>query len=242
LGAATVTALPGAHLADATPADAIFAIFGNSAIAIVGLLTVTAGTLSANCLNLYSGSISALAAWDARRRRPFARAIGMVFGGLAAGICVLARNADPTAGIQPISLGASALAVGLLCWLVVRYTLVRWQAALAVGIVGGVIALAGTQPGGVAHDFANFLLLLSLWAAPWAGAMLATTHAAGNEKPIAAGFFGWLAGIAASLPFCAQSWYVGPIAAAYPVLGDVSYFVGLAAAYAATRALSRSAT
>jgi NCS1 family nucleobase:cation symporter-1 len=241
LGAATVTALPGSHLADATPAEVISAIFGSSPIAIVGLLTVTAGTLSANCLNLYSGSISALTAWDARGRPGFAIEIGALFGALTAGILALARGADPAAGIGPVPLATAAVAVGILCWAIVRHTLARWQAALAVGILGGVIALAGTQPGQVAREFANFLLLLSAWAAPWAGVMLANSRRDASETSVAAGFFGWLAGIVVSLPFWQQSWYVGPIAATNPGLGDASYFVGFGVAYLASRLFARAA-
>ena len=39
-------------------------------------------------------------------------------------------------------------------------------------------------------------------------------------------------GIAASLPFWQQSWFTGPVAAAHPQLGDVSYFVAFAVAFA----------
>jgi NCS1 family nucleobase:cation symporter-1 len=240
LGAATVTALPGARLADATPADLIFAIFGHGAIALVGLITVTAGTLSANCLNVYSGSISALTAWDDRGRAPFALLIAGLFGALTAGVLQLARQSDPANALAAGPVVAFAGAIAVLGWLVVRYTLSRPQAALAVGIVGAAIALAGTQPGHVAHDFANFLLLLSSWAAPWAGAMLATAGADHSAEPIAPGFFGWLIGIAASIPFWQQSWFVGPVAATHPELGDVSYFVGFGAAYLACRVFSRA--
>jgi purine-cytosine permease-like protein len=204
-------------------------------------LTVTIGTLSANCLNLYSGSISALTAWDSRRRQPFAAVLAVLFGALTAGILSLARAADPTSGIDPASLLVASGAVAVVTWLVIRYTLARWQAALAVGLIGGGIALAGTQPGQIAHDYANFLLLLSSWAAPWAGAMLASLRHDGHARPVAMGFFGWLAGIAASLPFWQQSWFTGPIATRYPALGDISYFVGFGVAYVASSVLLRFA-
>jgi NCS1 family nucleobase:cation symporter-1 len=231
LGAATVTALPAAHLADATPAQLIFAIFGQSAIATIGLVTVTLGTLSANCLNLYSGSISALTAWDARKRPMFAITIALVFGLLTIGILSLARAADPQTGITTAAMLIAAAIVTVLGGLIIRYTLTRPQAALGVGIVGGIIGLAGMQPGQIAHDYANFLLLLSSWAAPWAGVLLAALRTDASSRAVSAGFFGWLAGIALSLPFWQQSWFVGPIAATYPGLGDVSYFVGFAGAY-----------
>jgi hypothetical protein len=92
----------------------------------------------------------------------------------------------------------------------VRWTLLRWQAALAVGLVGGALAIVGADPGATAHVYGNFLGLLSTWAA----------------------LVAWGAGIAAGLPFWQQSWFVGPIAAAHPQLGDLSYFVSFAVAYA----------
>ena len=57
-----------------------------------------------------------------------------------------------------------------------------------------------------------------------------TTGAVGTRALVA-----WLAGIAAALPFWQQSWFTGPIAAAHPQLGDVSYFVSFAVAYAIAR-------
>jgi hypothetical protein len=61
----------------------------------------------------------------------------------------------------------------------------------------------------------------------------------GHARPIAPGFFGWLVGMLASLPFWQQSWFTGPIATTYPALGDISYFVGFGVAYLATVALLR---
>jgi hypothetical protein len=58
-----------------------------------------------------------------------------------------------------------------------------------------------------------------------------------SHKP-ATGRFGrlalvaWLAGIAAGVPFWQQTWFTGPIAAAHPQFGDLSYFVSFAVAYA----------
>jgi NCS1 family nucleobase:cation symporter-1 len=46
--------------------------------------------------------------------------------------------------------------------------------------------------------------------------------------------------MAASLPFWQQAWYVGPIAAAHPQLGDVSYFIGFAVAFAVREASARA--
>lgn len=109
--------------------------------------------------------------------------------------------------------------------------LVRWQAALAVGLVGGALALIGSDPVATAHLYGNFLGLLSTWAAPWAAVMIAARGA--SAEPYGRGaLLAWAAGIAAGLPFWQQSWFVGPVAAAHPQLGDLSYFVSFAVAYA----------
>jgi NCS1 family nucleobase:cation symporter-1 len=237
LGAAAVTAIPGGHLADATPAQVIGQLFGGGILAAIGLITVTLGTLSANCLNLYSGALSALVAWDAGRRPALAIGIAIVFGALTTLVLTLARASDPAAAhMSTITIAGTSVAVAVLSGLVVRYTLARWQAALAVGIIGGALSLVGANPG-TGHLYSNFLLLLSTWAAPWAGALLASRRD-DTARPIAIGFAGWLAGILASLPFWQQAWYTGPIATAYPALGDISYFVGFIVAYAVTAIFS----
>ena len=240
LGAAAVTAVRAPGIAAATPAGTIQLLFGEGPLATVGLLTVLLGTLSANCLNLYSGALSALVAWDARRRSVFALATGAAFALLAVLLLLAARANDPTARYAPWIVAATAVAVGALVTAAVRWTLVRWQSALAVGVLGGGLALAGSDPAGTAHLYTNFLSLLSTWAAPWAAVLLATRGTATTRAVSAAALLAWLAGIAASLPFWQQSWFTGPIAAAHPQLGDVSYFVSFAVAYAIARGSRRA--
>ncbi len=174
LGAAAVTAVRGPGIAGATPADTIVLLFGGGPLATIGLITVLIGTISANCLNLYSGALSALVAWDARRRPAFALATGASIALLAAALLLAARANDPTARFAPWIVALTALAVGCLAAAVVRWTLLRWQSALAVGVLGGALALAGSDPTGTAHLYTNFLSLLSIWAAPWAAVLLAT--------------------------------------------------------------------
>jgi len=95
-------------------------------------------------------------------------------------------------------------------------TLVRWQAAVGVGLIGGALAVVGADPVATAHVYGNFLGLLSTWAAPWAAIVIAS-------RGVTAGRYGWTAliawsaGIAAGLPFWQQPW---------------SYFVSFAVAYA----------
>jgi NCS1 family nucleobase:cation symporter-1 len=100
---------------------------------------------------------------------------------------------------------------------------------------------AGRDPAGTAHRYTNFLSLLSIWAAPWAAVMLATRSATARRYGTGA-LVAWPAGIAASLPFWQQSWFTGPVAAAHPQLGDVSYFVAFAVAYAVAIGFARTRT
>jgi NCS1 family nucleobase:cation symporter-1 len=51
----------------------------------------------------------------------------------------------------------------------------------------------------------------------------------------------WIAGLLAALPFYQQAWFVGPIAAHYPMLGDVSYFVGFGVAFVVARMFAMNA-
>ena len=241
LGAAAVTAVRAPGIAAATPADTIVLLFGGGPLAVVGLLTVLIGTLSANCLNLYSGALSALVAWDARRRPAFALGTGALIALLAVVLLLAARANDPSAHFAPWIVATTALAVGGLAAAVVRWTLLRWQSALAVGILGGALAFAGSDPSASAHLYTNFLSLLSIWAAPWAAVLLATHGTAARPTNVRA-LVAWLAGIAASLPFWQQSWFTGPLAAAHPQIGDLSYFVAFGVAFAVAKVSERAVT
>ena len=232
LGAAAATAVRGPGIASATPAETVGLLAGsNGALAIVGLLTVLVGTMNGNVMNLYSGALSALVAYDPQRRLPFALATGSAVAGLAAAFLILAGVNDPTAHYPVVTIVLVALAAGALTFSAVRWTLVRWQAALAVGLVGGALAIVGADPDATAHVYGNFLGLLSTWAAPWA-AILIASRSATTERYGRVALIAWGGGIAAGLPFWQQSWFTGPIAAAHPQLGDLSYFVSFAVAYA----------
>ena len=193
MGAATVTALPGVDLSALQPTAAIPLLLGGGAAAYFGLLTIVLGTMTANCLNLYSGALSALAA-----------------------------------GIR----------------------VPRWLAAVAIGTIGGALALLGAQPQKTAEIYTNFLLLLATWAAPWTGVVIVEwwqtrSRAVDSARAFALrplvrdGCLAWLIGIIASIPFLDQAWFVGWIARANPQLGDVSYEVGMLAAAGAMLVLRK---
>jgi NCS1 family nucleobase:cation symporter-1 len=231
LGAAAATAVRGPGIANATPAETVGLLAGsNGALATVGLLTVLIGTMNGNVMNLYSGALSALVAYDPRRRLPFALATGAAVAALAALFLILAGVNDPSAHYPVATIVLVAVAAGALTFAAVRWTLVRWQAALAVGLVGGALAIIGADPDATARVYGNFLGLLSTWAAPWA-AILIASRGATEERYGRSALVAWGAGIAAGLPFWQQSWFTGPVAAAHPQLGDLSYFVSFAVAY-----------
>ncbi len=237
LGAAAATVVRDAGLASATPADTMMLVTGNNPwLAGVGLATVLIGTLSANVMNLYSGALSALVAYDPLRRWGFALASGAAMAAITVVCLLLAGQSDPTSRFAPGVIALAALAVGGLAFVAVRWTLVRWQAALAVGLLGGVLALVGTDSTATAHIFGNFLSLLSTWAAPWAGVVIAS-RATREDRTNVGAVAAFAVGIAAGLPFWQQSWFVGPIAASHPQIGDISYFVSFAVALLLTRAL-----
>ena len=232
LGAAAATAVRTPSIVSATPAETVGLLAGtNGVIATVGLLTVLIGTMNGNVMNLYSGALSALVAYDSRRRLVFALVMGAIVASLAVGFLVLAGINDTTAHYGARTIAIVAIAAGTLSFTTVRWTLVRWQAALAVGLVGGALAVIGQDPDATAHVYGNFLGLLSTWAAPWAAIMIASREGE-LERVKHMGLIAWLVGIAAGVPFWQQSWFTGPIAAAHPQLGDLSYFIGFLVAYA----------
>jgi NCS1 family nucleobase:cation symporter-1 len=233
MGAATVTAVHGVNLASSSPTQAIASLLGSGPVATLVLLTVVLGTLTANCMNLYSGAMAALVvkfpaqSW----RAPLLTAA--ILGALTA---VLFGHAGIAA---PIVL-AFALGVALVVLFIARYRLRRWRAALVVGVLGALLASGGGHPDQTAQLYTNFLLLLSYWASPWAAVVFVDwlqrrdrepgEDAFENGPPVRLGTYAWIAGLAASLPFWNQQWYTGPFANAFPQFGDLSYYVGFAVA------------
>ena len=235
IGAAAATAVRGPGIASATPAETVNLLAGNNGvIAAIGLLTVLIGTANGNVMNLYSGALSALVAFDSRKRGGFALAWSAVVAAIAVLFLVAAGAADPTAHYSPLVIAIVAVASGALSFAAIHWTLVRWHAALAVGIVGGALAAIGSDPVATAHVYGNFLGLLSTWAAPWAAIVIAA-HGETPYRYGRAALTAWVVAIAAGLPFWQQSWFTGPIAAKHPELGDLSYFVSFAVAFAIVR-------
>ena len=190
LGAATVAALPGSNLSEAIPTDAIAQLLGAGLVAKLVLATVVLGTLTANCMNLYSGALAALVAFRVRVK--------------------------------------------------------RWIAALVVGVLGALISTGGGHPEQMATAYSNFLYLLSYWASPWAAVLLVDWYRRGardgdvlDQPRWRPGFYAWIAGVIASVPFWNQSLYTGPFAKAFPQFADLSYYVGFVVAAIVMLALTR---
>ncbi|TAM85397.1 hypothetical protein EPN42_15215 [bacterium] len=237
MGAAAMTAVHGAS-ADASPTDIVMALLGSGVLAYMGLIAVTFGTLTANILNIYSGAIGGLVLKDARRAWTSPLLLAAIFGAATALLLSLAKNGGTP--LPAFVIAAASLIVTAAVLVVSRFSLLRWQAAILVGVLGGLLSLGGADPAQTAKLYTNFLLVLSYWVAPWAAVVFVAWLTGGRESPaerlyerrpaFGAGLAAWIAGFVVSIPFWSQAWYVGPIAKSLPKIGDVSYYVGFAVA------------
>ncbi len=121
--------------------------------------------------------------------------------------------------------------------LVVNLPVKRWTAAVAIGLLGGLLTLLGRA--NFASNLESFLFVLAYWIAPWA-AIIALDQlfvapradALGQRlydptRRVGFGLLAWAVGVAAAVPFFDQVFYTGPFAKAHPGWGDVSYWVSL---------------
>lgn len=171
------------------PTDLVSSGLMPHAIVVITMIAIIVGTITANVLNIYSGSLSLLAI-DVKWIRALAPK--------------------------------------------------RWVAALIIGILGGILSYFGGISG-YYENYSNFLLLLAYWISPWL-AILVTDYLMYRrhndnvdqfyEKSgsIKAGIYAFILAMAASYPFFNQSVLMGPIAKAYPQIGDISYYVSFVVA------------
>ncbi len=184
LGAGLATVKPNIN----TPTDLVSGLMPHP-IVVVTMIAIMVGTITANVLNIYSGSLS-----------------------------LLAIDVSWVRAIAPK----------------------RWIAALIIGIAGGIISyLGGTS--GYYENYSNFLLLLAYWISPWL-AIIVTDYMMHLRKSdgvwqfyegsgnVRAGLYAFILAILASYPFFNQSILMGPIAKAYPQIGDISYYVSFVVA------------
>lgn len=92
IAAAAVTATT--NISTSVPTDAIGALLGNGVIAKLVLLAIVLGTLTANVMNLYSGSLAALVAFSVKWPR---WTVALVVGVLGALIALTGRDPQATA-------------------------------------------------------------------------------------------------------------------------------------------------
>src|SRR6266700_2486003 len=155
------------------------------------------------------------------------------------------------------AIAANALNIytGALSLLTLDVPIKRWISVIAVGILGGLLALYGSS--GLSGKYENFLLLISYWIGPWLAIVfvdffihpgqamrpdgLSTSFRRAIEWP---GILAFLVGLAVSIPFMNSSLYTGPIANLLHG-ADIAYYVGMLVAgvlYYVLRRASNAAT
>jgi len=136
------------------------------------------------------------------------------------------------------TLAANALNIytGSLALLTLDVPLRRWMSVLAVGMLGGLLALYGSN--GYSAKYEQFLLLISYWIGPWLAIVvldffLGRTQDSGADGGGAAivwpGLVSFLVGLAVSIPFMNSTLYEGPLARLLHG-ADIAYYVGIVVA------------
>ncbi len=221
------------------PANAI-AFLMPGPLAGLALLAIAVGTACANALNIYSGAMSALVVRV--EHSPWVRSgiAGAIFALVAAGVLSVANGTLVSQKQAPLAGGivlAAAVLVGAVVGVAVRFRMKRWQAAILVGVLGGLLSIGGSNPAVAATQYTNFLLLLSYWISPWVAVVIIDWYFKhrgsyqlralyDQQSTVRVGAIAWLVGLAASVPFMNQSWYVGLVPTNFPQVGDLTYFVG----------------
>ncbi len=138
------------------------------------------------------------------------------------------------------TIAANALNIytGALSLLTLDVPIKRWVSVIAVGILGGALALYGSS--GLSAKYENFLLLISYWIGPWLAVVLADffLHPGQPTRPEKGwrvafsravewpGLVAFLVGLAVSVPFMNSALYVGPMANLLHG-ADIAYYVGI---------------
>ncbi|MGH7776361.1 MAG: purine-cytosine permease family protein [Candidatus Dormibacterales bacterium] len=155
--------------------------------------------------------------------------------GLLAALTVLGISVGTVSAnvINLYSAAMSFLSLG------VRFGGLRLQravTAVGLGVIGFIVALALQANIAPGSKYEDFLLLLGYWITPWLAVVL-VDYWLKRGRYAEATFFdkarnSWkgvvamVVGIAASVPFWNQTLYTGPLPAAHPAIGDLSFIVG----------------
>ncbi|WP_433466352.1 purine-cytosine permease family protein [Spirillospora sp. CA-128828] len=127
---------------------------------------------------------------------------------------------------------------GAISLLTLRAPVSRRTAAVIATVLTMVLSL--WLSGDIYAKFHDFLVASGYLIAPWVTVVFLDYFLAGRvhkikelydrSRTVEWGFLAWFIGCAASLPFWTSNAWTGPIAHAHPGLGDVSYYIGGAAA------------
>lgn len=138
------------------------------------------------------------------------------------------------------TIAANALNIytGALSLLTLDVPIKRWMSVIAVGILGGLLALYGVN--GLSLKYENFLLLISYWIGPWLAIVAVNFFLSAGQKTRAgqriwmpvnesikwSGFVAFLVGLVASVPFMNSVLFEGPMATVLHG-ADIAYYVGM---------------
>jgi NCS1 family nucleobase:cation symporter-1 len=139
--------------------------------------------------------------------------------------------------VGTIAANALNIYTGALSLLTLDVPIKRWVSVIAVGILGGLLALYGSN--GLSDKYENFLLLISYWIGPWLAVVLVDffLHPGQSTRPEKGwriafrravewpGLVAFLAGLIVSVPFMNSALYEGPIAMLLHG-ADIAYYVG----------------
>ncbi len=139
--------------------------------------------------------------------------------------------------IGTIAANALNIYTGALSLLTLDVPIKRWVSVIAVGILGGLLALYGSS--GLSAKYENFLLLISYWIGPWLAVVLVDffLHPGQPTRPEKGwrgafrravewpGLVAFLVGLIVSIPFMNSALYVGPMANLLHG-ADIAYYVG----------------
>ncbi len=137
-----------------------------------------------------------------------------------------------------ITANALNIYTGALSLLTLDVPVRRWVSVVAVGVLGGALALYGVH--GLASKYETFLLLLSYWIGPWWAVIVVDFFLRPGQGPQARpdsspaapravewpGLAAFLAGLVASLPFMNSSLFTGPVARLLHG-ADLAYYIGM---------------
>jgi NCS1 family nucleobase:cation symporter-1 len=120
----------------------------------------------------------------------------------------------------------------------------RWAAALACGVIGGVLAYVAMFISNFRDQYTNFLLITYLWVPSWAAVVLVDMFVFGRRPGRLVSFSGravlaWLIGLAVAIPFVNSSLWQSPLAVSVMHNTDISGYVGAVVGGAAYFLLAR---